>query len=131
MGFKTMDLPEVSERAPDGSSIRPLHEYEEGGLAHCTLPESCVSKASKHRTVSEIWFFIEGEGELWRRLRDHEKIVRVEPGISITIPVHTSFQFRNTGTGSLKFLCVTMPRWPGFSEAEFVEGPWDSILQNE
>jgi mannose-6-phosphate isomerase-like protein (cupin superfamily) len=126
-----MDLPEAYERAPDGSLIRPLLEYEEGGIAHCTLPESCVSKAIKHKTVSEIWYFIEGEGELWRRIGNREETVRVEPDVSITIPVDTGFQFRNTGTGSLKFLCVTMPRWPGSGEAEFVEGPWEPVLPNE
>ena len=128
MSFKTMDLPETYERAPDGSLIRPLHEYEKGGIAHCTLPEARVSRAARHRTVSEIWYFIQGEGELWRRLGDREETVRVEPGVSITIPVHTGFQFRNTGSGPLRFLCVTMPRWPGFHEAEFVEGPWEPSL---
>ncbi len=128
MIFKTMDLPEAYERAPDGSLIRPLHEYEEGGVAHCTLPEACVSRAVRHGTASEIWYFIEGEGELWRRLGDREETVRVEPGVSITIPVHTSFQFRNTGSVALRFLCFTMPRWPGFDEAEFVEGPWEPSL---
>ena len=53
---------------------------------------------------------------------------RVEPGVSITIPVHTSFQFQNTDSGPLRFLCVTMPRWSGFREAEFVEGPWEPSL---
>jgi len=128
MIFKTMDLPEAYERAPDGSLIRPLHEYEEGGIAHCTLPEARVSRAARHGTVSEIWYFIEGEGELWRRLGDREETVRVGPGVSITIPAHTCFQFRNTGSGPLSFLCVTMPRWPGYGEAEFVEGPWEPSL---
>lgn len=128
MIFKTTCLPEDYERAPDGSFIRPLNEYEEGSLVHCTLPEACVSRTTKHRTVSEIWYFIEGEGELWRRLGDQEETVRVEQGTSITIPVDTSFQFRNTGSGSLRFLCFTMPRWPGFDEAEFVEGPWEPSL---
>ena len=128
LSFKTMRLPDEHERAPDGSQVRPLHSYEEGSLAHCTLPESCVSKAAKHKTVSEIWCFVAGEGDLWRQLGDREEMVKVQPGTSVTIPVHTSFQFRNTGAGSLKFLCVTMPRWPGLSEAEIVEGPWEPNL---
>ena len=64
MSFKTMDLPNAYERAPDGSLIRSLHEYEEGGIAHCTLPEAWISRATRHVTVSEIWYFIEGDGEL-------------------------------------------------------------------
>jgi mannose-6-phosphate isomerase-like protein (cupin superfamily) len=42
--------------------------------------------------------------------------------------VSTGFQFRNTGSGSLSFLCVTMPKWPGSQEAEPVEGPWEPCL---
>jgi len=128
MIFKTMDLPEAYERAPDGSLIQPLHEYEEGSVVHCTLPEARVSRAARHGTVSEIWYFIKEEGELWRRLGDREETVRVGPGVSITIPVDIGFQFRNTGSGPLRFICVTMSRWPGYGEAEFVEGPWEPSL---
>jgi mannose-6-phosphate isomerase-like protein (cupin superfamily) len=128
LSFETMGLPEEHDVAPDGSLVRPLHSFDEGSLAHCTLPEGCVSRAVRHRTVSEIWFFIEGEGEIWRSLGGQAETVRVESGVSLTIPVGTGFQFRNTGSGSLKFLCVTMPKWPGSHEAEPVEGLWEPCL---
>jgi len=124
LSFKIVGLPDEYEIAPDGSLVRLIHSDSERSLVHCTLPEKCVSKAIRHRTVSEVWYFIAGEGELWRRLEDQEETVRVGLDASITIPVGTSFQFRNTGTGPLKFLCFTMPRWPGSDEAEHVEGPW-------
>jgi hypothetical protein len=53
----------------------------------------------------------------------HEDVVKVGPGISLTIPVGTHFQFRNTGSEPFRFIIATMPPWwPGVNEAFFVEG---------
>jgi mannose-6-phosphate isomerase-like protein (cupin superfamily) len=46
--------------APDGSEIRKLPDVKGGGLAHCTLPSRRTSLAVRHKTVEEIWYFIEG-----------------------------------------------------------------------
>src|SRR5215208_2196845 len=43
---------------------------------------------------------------------------------SVTIPVGTAFQFRNTGFEPLAAVGVTMPPWPGEDEAMEVAGPW-------
>jgi len=83
-----------------------------------------VSAAVRHQTVEEIWYFIEGEGEVWRKQRDREEVVSVRSGVSITIPIGTHFQFRNTGEKNLEFLIVTMPPWPGSKEAITVKGYW-------
>ena len=53
-----------------------------------------MPKAVAHRTVEEIWFFLAGRGQMWRRQDDHEEIVTVEPGVCLTIPLGTHFQFR-------------------------------------
>ena len=45
-------------------------------------------------------------------------------GVSIDIPVGTEFQYRCTGDAPLRFLCITMPPWPGDAEAIVIEGPW-------
>jgi mannose-6-phosphate isomerase-like protein (cupin superfamily) len=46
-------------------------------------------------------------------------------GTSLSIPVGTTFQFRNTGPGTLAAVGVTMPPWPGPGEAELMDGgPW-------
>ena len=110
--------------APDSSEIRLVPTMSGGGLCHCTLPAGKTSKAVKHRTVEEIWFFLEGQGEVWRKLDDHEEIVKVKPGISLTIPVGTHFQFRNTGSEALRFIIVTMLPWPGPEEAKEVKNNW-------
>ncbi|MFH0730303.1 MAG: cupin domain-containing protein [Pseudomonadota bacterium] len=110
--------------SPDGSEIRCLPVMKGGGICHCTLPAGKTSSAVKHKTVEEIWYFLEGKGEVWRLHNDHTKIVEVGPGISLTIPVGTHFQFRNTGSDPLRFVIATMPPWPGADEAVRVENHW-------
>lgn len=116
--------PAMDLLAPDGSEIRLLTATSRGSMAHCTLPPGAVSKAVRHRTVEEVWYFLEGRGGVWRRLEGREEITAVQPGISLNIPLGAEFQFRNPGTEPLVFLLVTMPPWPGESEAEPVEGVW-------
>jgi mannose-6-phosphate isomerase-like protein (cupin superfamily) len=52
--------------APDGSEIRLLLNVKGGGLAHCTLPPAATTLAVRHRTVEEIWYFLDGTGEVWK-----------------------------------------------------------------
>jgi mannose-6-phosphate isomerase-like protein (cupin superfamily) len=123
--FQTMrPAPAPDALAPDGSEIRLLPVLDGGSMVHCTLPAGGVSRAVAHRTVEELWFFIAGEGEVWRRRGALEETVTVAPGIALTIPLGTHFQFRNTGSGPLEFIIVTMPPWPGDDEATPVEDHW-------
>lgn len=124
-GFETKQLPPDHDHlAPDSSEIRLLPITNGGGLAHCTLHPSQISLAVAHKTVQEIWFFLEGQGQVWRKQGKQEEVVDVTPGLSLTIPTGTHFQFRNTGQIPLRFLIVTMPPWPGEDEAYRVEGYW-------
>jgi mannose-6-phosphate isomerase-like protein (cupin superfamily) len=123
--LKTKEISEKSNYiAPDGSEIRSLCSTQRGGLCHCTLPVGMTSHAVRHQTVEEIWFFLEGKGQVWRKLEDQEERLEVHPGISLTIPVGAHFQFRNTGENSLRFVIVTMPPWPGEKEAVRVQDYW-------
>jgi mannose-6-phosphate isomerase-like protein (cupin superfamily) len=124
----TVTLPsDASYIAPDGSEIRLLPTFSNGGLSHCTLPAGATSKAVRHKTVDEIWYVLEGEGTLWRRDQaGKEALVDVGQGTCVTIQVLTSFQFRNKSQIPLKILIATMPVWPGPEEAAAVEGPWQS-----
>jgi len=125
MKFETKELQaKLDYKAPDGSEIRLLPDLCGGGLSHCTLPPKAISQAVRHKTVEEIWYFIDGRGEVWRKLRDQEETVEVNAGASLTIPVGTHFQFRNTGDVPLRFMIATMPRWPGSDEAVRVEDHW-------
>jgi len=110
--------------APDQSEIRLLAASGRASAVHCTLPAGQVSLAVVHKTVEEIWYFLEGQGEVWRKQGDNEKVTPVAPGVSLTIETGAHFQFRNTARGPLRFLCLTMPPWPGEEEAERVADHW-------
>ena len=112
--------------APDGSEVRLLAATERGSMAHFSLPAGAVSKAVAHRTVEEVWFFIGGRGEMWRKSGGGEETVAVHAGVSIAIPVGTAFQFRATGASALEAVAVTIPPWPGMDEATPAEGVWEA-----
>ena len=125
MTFETKELPAKPDYlAPDGSEIRKLPDVRGGGLCHCTLPPNSTTQAVTHKTVDEIWYFIEGQGEVWRKLGKQEIPVHTQPGMCLTIPVGTHFQFRNVGSDPLRFIIATMPPWPGPDEAVKVEDYW-------
>lgn len=110
--------------APDGSEIRELVAVGGGSMAHCTLPQGGTSLAVRHRTVEEVWYFIQGRGQVWRKSVVDESVVDVEPGMSLNIKIGTHFQFRNIGHEDLRFIIVTMPPWPGEDEAVRVGDYW-------
>src|SRR5258705_3765954 len=96
--FDTKRLPVAPDAiAPSGCNVRLLVRLTGGGLAHFELAPGTTSVAVSHRTVEEIWFVLSGRGEMWRKLGDHEEVVPLEPGVSLTIPLGTHFQFRSFG----------------------------------
>ncbi|MCS6781224.1 MAG: cupin domain-containing protein [Geminicoccaceae bacterium] len=124
--FATRSLPEAADTlAPDGSQIRILPQLARGSMVHARLPPGAVAKAVRHRTVEELWYVIAGQGEMWRKQGEREEIVALQPGVALSIPVGTTFQFRNTGTTPLDVVLVTMPPWPGAEEAIAERGPWE------
>jgi mannose-6-phosphate isomerase-like protein (cupin superfamily) len=123
--WQTKDVPaEPDHIAPDGSEIRVLPECEAGGLAHCRLPAGSTTKPVRHRTVDEVWYVLDGSGDIWRSNGSAE-VVRLETGTCVTIPCGTSFQFRSDAEAPLSLLLGTFPRWPGPEEAVEVQGSWD------
>ena len=74
--------------------------------------------------MEEIWYFLRGTGEMWRRSTEQEEVVGLSAGVCVTIPLGTRFQFRSLGDEPLAAVGVTIPRWPGDSEATLVDGPW-------
>ena len=89
--------------APDSSEIRLLAATSRVSTVHCSLPPGQVSLAVAHKSVEEIWYFIEGRGEVWRKQGDDEDVTTVVPGVSLAIPTGAHFQFRNTGAVPLRF----------------------------
>src|SRR5262249_51409381 len=121
--FDTTHLPSApSTVAPDGSSVRLLLRLKAGGMAHFELAPGQTSKAVTHRTVEEIWYFVAGRGEMWREQNGHSTIVDVYPGVCLTIPLGTRFQFRSCSADAHAAVCGTMPPRPGDYEALVVHG---------
>jgi mannose-6-phosphate isomerase-like protein (cupin superfamily) len=116
--------------APDGTDVRTLLQLTGGSLTQFELAAGKTSIAVAHRTVEEIWFFLSGRGEMWRKQQDREEVVAVEAGVSLTIPLGTRFQFRSFGDEPLVFVVITMPPWPGNDEGYEVEGKWIPTLGN-
>jgi mannose-6-phosphate isomerase-like protein (cupin superfamily) len=114
-GFETKQLPAAADAvAPDGSDVRVLLSLAGGSMAHFELLPGRTSKAVAHRTVDEIWFVLSGRGEMWRAQDGQpESIVPLQPGVCLTIPAGTRFQFRALGAEPLAVVGVTMPPWPG------------------
>ena len=125
--MQTNQLPiDYTVLAPDGSEIRELVSVGGASMVHCTLPPGKTSIAVAHRTVEEVWYVLHGQGQVWRKREGSESIVDVSPGTALTIPLVTSFQFRNTGDEDLRFIIVTIPSWPGDDEAYQVDGQWNA-----
>jgi mannose-6-phosphate isomerase-like protein (cupin superfamily) len=116
------------EAAPvvKASDLRPLLALQGGSLAHFELAPGKTSIAVAHRSVEEIWFVTGGRGDMWRKRGDHDGIVVLEAGVSLTIPLGTAFQFRSFGPEPLTMVAITMPPWPGEEEAYPAEGKWAS-----
>lgn len=123
--FAAMHLPEhPTVTAPDGSDVRVLLRTGRGSMAHFELPAGKTSLAVTHRTVEEIWYVVAGCGEMWRRQGSTEEVVALEPGVCLTIPLGTHFQFRAMPDSAVAAVGVTMPPWPGEDEAVAVSGRW-------
>lgn len=128
--FQTKPLPTHRDVvAPDGSDVRVLLQVRGGGLAHFELAAGETSLAVRHRSVEEIWYFLRGSGEMWRKSGDDEEVVPVSPAVCLTIPLGTSFQFRASGGESLAAIGATIPPWPGAGEALIVFGPWEPTVR--
>jgi mannose-6-phosphate isomerase-like protein (cupin superfamily) len=123
--FATKALPlRPDVLAPDGSEVRILVGLSRGSMAHFQLDAGEVSLAVMHRTVEELWYVVAGRGEMWRSQHGRDEVVVLEPGVSLSVPVGTRFQFRALDDAPFAAVGVTMPPWPGMEEAVVVEGAW-------
>lgn len=123
--MRTQTIPkEFQHISPAGAEVRVLMGNEFAGIAHCTLRKGKVSKVVKHKTVSEFWYILAGEGKIWRHAQGEAIITELSQGITIDIPLGTEFQYRSDSE-DLVFICFTTPPWPGHDEVAYVEtGAW-------
>jgi len=126
--FASKPLPaERDVVAADGSDVRILLKLDGGSMAHFELAPGQTSKAVVHRTVEEIWYVVSGRGQMWRQQEDQATVVDLHPGICLTIPLGTRFQFRAHGREPLAAVAITMPPWPENADGEVtvVAGAWE------
>jgi mannose-6-phosphate isomerase-like protein (cupin superfamily) len=110
--------------APDTAEVRLLCEMRRGGVAHALVPPGRTTLAVVHSTIEEIWYFLSGQGQVWRKLGPHEEVTDARLGVCVPIQTGAHFQIRNTGSEPLCFLMTTMPPWPGSQEATRVPDHW-------
>jgi mannose-6-phosphate isomerase-like protein (cupin superfamily) len=128
--FATLALPEKpTVTAPDGSDVRVLLRLAGGSMAHFELGPGLCSSAVKHKTVEELWYVVGGQAEMWRSQDGREEVMLLKTGMSLSIPLDTSFQFRTVGSIPFAAIGVTMPPWPSQDEAVHVAGPWQATPQ--
>ena len=127
--MKEMQLPDrPNAKSPAGADIRFIMEGTTGNMIHSTVPPGQINRATIHKTVGEFWYAIEEKGEIWRKDEAEERVTLLTAGVSIDISVGTAFQYRNVGSEPLKFICITMPPWPGDEEASHLTGIWDPTI---
>ena len=127
--MKSKVLPDTAEaKSPAGAEIRFMMDGDTGNMIHSTVPANQINRATVHSTVSEFWYILEGEGEIWRDDGNSDSVTPLVSGTAIDIPVGTKFQYRNCGDAYLKFICIAMPPWPGDSEATHVDGIWEPTV---
>ena len=125
----TVTLPTRPDgKSPAGAEIRLLVNGPRGNMIHSTVPPRQINRATVHATVSEFWYILEGHGEIWRDDGAESSVSVLVAGTAIDIPTGTAFQYRNVGDTDLKFVCISMPPWPGDSEAAFVTGIWQPTV---
>lgn len=94
----------------DGSTIRELFGLPTGGVDHQSLAEATLAPGQAtqrhyHRASEEIYFVLDGEGEMEL---DGERR-RVDVGDAIAIPPGAWHELRAGGDRPLRILCCCAP----------------------
>jgi mannose-6-phosphate isomerase-like protein (cupin superfamily) len=89
-----------------------LHPGRDGldlpySIALATLPPGVVSLPHKLKDSSEVYFIMEGEGEM----NIDREMARVRAGQAVLIPPGSWQHIRNTGDTILRFICIVSPFW--------------------
>ena len=87
----------------DGSTIQELHHTALQSLAQATLDSGQTTQRHYHRRSEEIYFVLEGEGEM--ELAGERRTLG--PGAAVLIPPGTWHEIRARQT--LRFLCCCAP----------------------
>jgi mannose-6-phosphate isomerase-like protein (cupin superfamily) len=97
-------------RTGHGSEIRPLIDRTTSETTRCSLAEELLPpghavRAHFHRETEEIYYVLEGVGEM----RVGEEVAAVGAGDAVFIPRHTVHTLSNTGEVPMRVLLVCGP----------------------
>ena len=99
----------------DGSTIRELHHTAEQSFAEASLPAGAQTQRHYHAVTEEIYFLLEGAGEM--EVDGSRR--RVVAGDAVLIPAGARHQI--IAETPLRFLCCCAPP---YSDADtFFDGP--------
>jgi mannose-6-phosphate isomerase-like protein (cupin superfamily) len=93
----------VAFTTKDGSTIRELHHTAAQSLAEASLPAGSETQRHYHAVSEEIYFMLEGAGEM----EIDGSRQRVGPGDAVLIPAGARHQI--TAETPLRFLCCCAP----------------------
>jgi quercetin dioxygenase-like cupin family protein len=83
----------VAISSKDGAPNFAMRFFEVAGGGHTPLHQ--------HPYEHEV-FILEGQGTVWREGQE----VALQPGDVLFVPADEKHQFKNTATGTLKFMCL-------------------------
>ena len=101
----------------DGSTIRELHHTQVQSLAEATLEPGQATERHQHRLTEEIYFVLEGSGDM-EVDGEHR---RVAVGDAVLIPPGAWHTLRNDGTSELVILCCCAPAY-SHEDTYFADG---------
>lgn len=99
-----------------GSEIRPLIDRTTSEITQCSLAEETLPPGHAvaphfHRETEEIYYVLEGEGEM----TVGDEVRRVASGDAVFIPRASRHTLRNTGAAPMRIVLVC---GPAFSRAD-------------
>jgi len=99
-------------KTKDGSEIRELLAHRNSCILKQSLAEARLEPRGRtaahfHRATEEIYYILEGAGEM--RIGDESR--DVGPGDAIAIPPGMVHTIMNTGAVTLRFLCCCAPAY--------------------
>ncbi len=97
--------------------MRLLCGLSRGGLAVFSLAPLCRRESGDASHGRRNLVFHRRSWTLLAQLGGVEEITEIGPGVSISLPTGTRFQYRCDGDEPLVAVAVTMPPWPGADEA--------------
>ncbi|MFL5950966.1 MAG: cupin domain-containing protein [Gaiellaceae bacterium] len=104
-----MEVSSLATAAPfttkDGSTIRELHHTDAQSLAEATLAAGQSTQRHFHRASEEIYFVLEGEGEL--EIDGDRR--RIAPGDAALIPAGAWHEL--VAASAMRFLCSCAPAY--------------------